>query len=74
MTVRTTQMLPESRLNFAAVTQQLNDGVRLLQSQAHNNNGVIQLCHTSCSLFNGGTLADYLGKGETSLNSKTLLH
>ncbi len=31
-----------------AVTQQLNDGVRMLQSQAHNKNGVIELCHTSC--------------------------
>ena len=30
------------------VTQQLNDGVRMLQSQAHNKSGVIELCHTSC--------------------------
>ena len=30
------------------VTQQLNDGIRMLQMQVHNNNGVIQLCHTSC--------------------------
>lgn len=32
----------------AVVTQQLNDGVRMLQSQAHNKDGMIQLCHTSC--------------------------
>jgi len=42
------------------VTQQLNDGIRMLQMQAHNNSGTIQLCHTSCSLFNGGTLQSYL--------------
>lgn len=44
------------------VTQQLNDGIRLLQLQVHDREGVIQLCHTSCSLYNGGTLEDYLGK------------
>ncbi|KAI0937269.1 hypothetical protein AcW1_001291 [Taiwanofungus camphoratus] len=43
------------------VTQQLTDGIRMLQLQAHNQSGVIQLCHTSCELLNGGTLADYLG-------------
>ncbi|KAI0039100.1 PLC-like phosphodiesterase [Auriscalpium vulgare] len=42
------------------VTQQLNDGIRMLQMQAHNLSGTIQLCHTSCSLFNGGTLQNYL--------------
>ncbi|CAK5264534.1 unnamed protein product [Mycena citricolor] len=30
------------------ITQQLTDGVRMLQSQVHNNSGTIQLCHTSC--------------------------
>ncbi|KAJ7446426.1 PLC-like phosphodiesterase [Mycena galericulata] len=42
------------------ITQQLTDGVRLLQMQAHNDSGVIQLCHTSCVLYNGGTLEAYL--------------
>ncbi|KAF8973628.1 PLC-like phosphodiesterase [Flammula alnicola] len=42
------------------LTQQLNDGIRMLQSQAHNQSGVIRLCHTSCSLYDGGTLQDYL--------------
>ncbi|KIK48394.1 hypothetical protein CY34DRAFT_798209 [Suillus luteus UH-Slu-Lm8-n1] len=42
------------------ITQQLNDGIRMLQMQAHNSNGVIHLCHTSCSLFDGGTLQAYL--------------
>ncbi|KAH9486546.1 putative secreted protein [Psilocybe cubensis] len=42
------------------ITQQLNDGIRMLQMQAHNESGVIRLCHTSCSLYDGGTLQDYL--------------
>ncbi|KAG1875526.1 PLC-like phosphodiesterase [Suillus subalutaceus] len=42
------------------VTQQLNDGIRMLQMQAHNLSGVIELCHTSCSLFDGGSLQTYL--------------
>lgn len=51
------------------ITQQLNDGVRLLQSQAHNNNGVIQLCHTSCGLYNGGPLSDYLATVKTWMDA-----
>ncbi|KAK1228512.1 hypothetical protein PQX77_008452 [Marasmius sp. AFHP31] len=47
------------------VTTQLNDGIRMLQMQAHENNGVITLCHSSCSLLNGGTLEDYLKKVKT---------
>lgn len=42
------------------ITQQMNDGIRMLQMQAHNSSGVIHLCHTSCSLFDGGTLQAYL--------------
>jgi hypothetical protein len=30
------------------VTQQLNDGIRLLQLQALNQKGTIRLCHSSC--------------------------
>ena len=30
------------------VTQQLDDGIRMLQMQTHNLGGTIQLCHTSC--------------------------
>lgn len=43
-----------------SVTQQLNDGIRMLQMQAHNKNGTIELCHTSCALLDGGSLQDYL--------------
>lgn len=51
------------------VTQQLTDGVRMLQMQAHNSSGVIHLCHTSCFLYDGGTLADYLTKVQTWMNA-----
>jgi hypothetical protein len=51
------------------VTQQLKDGVRMLQMQAHNNSGTIQLCHTSCSLFNGGTLQTYLQSVKSWMDS-----
>lgn len=37
------------------VTQQLDDGIRLLQSQGHKPptaiTGVIELCHTRCDMF-----------------------
>ncbi|KIM47796.1 hypothetical protein M413DRAFT_439473, partial [Hebeloma cylindrosporum] len=42
------------------ITQQLNDGIRMLQMQAHNASGTIKLCHSSCALYDGGTLEDYL--------------
>ncbi|KAF8665457.1 hypothetical protein AX16_000475 [Volvariella volvacea WC 439] len=51
------------------ITRQLDDGIRLLQSQAHLENGVITLCHTSCALFNGGTLEDYLRTVKTWLDA-----
>jgi len=28
---------------------QLNDGIRMLQMQAHNSSGTIELCHTDCA-------------------------
>jgi len=56
-------------LIYFSVTQQLNDGVRLLQSQVHNLSGIIQLCHTSCALFNGGPLSAYLGKVKTWMDA-----
>lgn len=42
------------------VTAQLQLGVRLLQAQAHENDGVLHFCHTSCLLFDGGPVVDYL--------------
>ena len=57
---------PFTRQNNAArnqeypVTQQLNDGIRVLQGQAHMANGTLYYCHTSCDLLNEGTVEDYL--------------
>ncbi|PYI21951.1 PLC-like phosphodiesterase [Aspergillus japonicus CBS 114.51] len=42
------------------VTDQLNDGIRMLQFQTHLINGTLYLCHTSCEMLNVGTLEDYL--------------
>jgi len=53
------------------VTQQLDDGIRMLQLQAHNQSGTITLCHTSCSFFNGGTLQSYLESVKFWMDSNT---
>ncbi|SPO46976.1 uncharacterized protein PSANT_04662 [Moesziomyces antarcticus] len=57
-----------------SVSQQLNDGIRLLQVQAHKSSNStsgsgIDLCHSSCSLENGGTLESYLTKVKTWVDS-----
>ncbi|CAN8106424.1 unnamed protein product [Discula destructiva] len=46
------------------VTDQLNDGVRFLQGQIHwpTNDTVPHFCHTTCDLFDGGPITDWLGK------------
>ncbi|KAL7626371.1 hypothetical protein AAE478_003143 [Parahypoxylon ruwenzoriense] len=41
-------------------TVALDAGLRLLQAQVHDENGVIELCHTSCSLLDAGPLVDWL--------------
>jgi hypothetical protein len=44
------------------VTDQLNDGIRMLQAQAHWENETMYFCHTSCDLLNAGTVQDQLAK------------
>ncbi|KAJ7073397.1 PLC-like phosphodiesterase [Mycena belliarum] len=51
------------------ITTQLGLGVRLLQAQAHMNGGVIHFCHTSCALFDGGTVLAYLTTVKTWLDA-----
>jgi hypothetical protein len=51
------------------IMQQLNDGIRMLQMQAHLQNGQIRLCHTSCALFDGGSLQDYLANVKSWLDA-----
>ncbi|KAI9570387.1 PLC-like phosphodiesterase [Boletus coccyginus] len=53
------------------ITQQLNDGIRMLQVQTHNLTGVIQLCHTSCSLYDGGPLSTYLATVKSWLDANS---
>jgi len=66
-----------SSTNLAAnqdynVTQQLTDGIRMLQNQAHtSDNGQIRLCHTSCLLFDGGSLSDYLTSVKSWMDANT---
>ncbi|UZJ52702.1 hypothetical protein CBS101457_002022 [Exobasidium rhododendri] len=51
-----------------SIHDQLNAGIRMLQSQAHKSTnstptGVgIDLCHTSCSIFQGGAIEYWLGQ------------
>jgi len=42
------------------VTYQLNDGIRMLSTEAHYFNDSVYLCHTSCNELNMGTLEDTL--------------
>ncbi|KZT74978.1 PLC-like phosphodiesterase [Daedalea quercina L-15889] len=53
------------------VTEQLENGVRMLQMQTHNESGTIQLCHTSCLLLNGGTLQTYLESVKSWMDDNT---
>jgi len=50
------------------ITAQLDLGIRLLQAQSHVNDGVLHFCHTSCALFDGGTVEDYLKTVKTWLD------
>jgi len=43
-----------------SVTQQLDDGVRLLQVQAHQDPAGVKLCHTNCVIHDGGLAVDFL--------------
>ncbi|KAJ7142367.1 PLC-like phosphodiesterase [Mycena epipterygia] len=51
------------------IPTQLSLGVRLLQAQAHMNGDVLHFCHTSCTLFDGGPVLDYLKLVKTFLDA-----
>ncbi|SLM40953.1 PLC-like phosphodiesterase, TIM beta/alpha-barrel domain [Lasallia pustulata] len=42
-----------------SVTQQLDDGIRMLQGQTHLVGNTLYYCHTSCDLLNAGTAQSY---------------
>lgn len=50
---------------ITSVSDQLDEGIRFLTTQTHDKDGVIQMCHTSCSLLDAGPLQDYLGTVKT---------
>ena len=41
------------------VTEQLNDGIRMLQGQTHSVDNTIYYCHTSCDILNAGSAESY---------------
>ncbi|KAF5339643.1 hypothetical protein D9758_015588 [Tetrapyrgos nigripes] len=54
------------------IPSQLSLGVRFLQSQAHEKDGELHFCHTSCVcriLFDGGLVVDYLSQVKTFLDA-----
>ncbi|KAK0392835.1 hypothetical protein NLU13_2329 [Sarocladium strictum] len=51
--------------HFFNATLALDAGLRLLQAQVHDKDGVLHLCHSSCSLLDAGPLVDWLSKIET---------
>jgi len=47
---------------------QLNLGVRMLQAQGRMNGNELHFCHTTCGLFDGGTVEIYLKKVKSFLD------
>jgi len=58
-----------ARVQEVDIPTQLSFGIRLLQAQSHMFNNVLHFCHTSCLLFDGGTVADYLTLVRTFLDN-----
>lgn len=54
---------------YTSVSAQLGQGVRFLQAQTHDKDGVVELCHTSCLELDAGTLASYLATVKTFLDA-----
>jgi len=51
------------------IPTQLQIGARALQAQAHMQDGQLRFCHTSCILFDGGPVVDYLKTVKTFLDA-----
>jgi len=58
---------------FYNATVALDAGIRLLQAQVHNSSSgnVLELCHTSCALLDGGSLETFLSKIKTWMDENT---
>ncbi|EIN06469.1 PLC-like phosphodiesterase [Punctularia strigosozonata HHB-11173 SS5] len=54
------------------IPSQLQFGARMLQAQAHTDpldDDALHFCHTSCFLFDGGLVSDYLKKVKTFMDA-----
>ncbi|PQE21154.1 PLC-like phosphodiesterase protein [Rutstroemia sp. NJR-2017a BVV2] len=56
---------------FYNVTVALSAGIRLIQAQVHNENGTLELCHTSCLLLDAGALENFLSEIKTWMDANT---
>jgi hypothetical protein len=56
---------------FYNATVALSAGIRLLQAQVHNSSGTLELCHTTCSLLDAGTLESFLSDIKTWMDANT---
>ncbi|KAE9378148.1 PLC-like phosphodiesterase [Stipitochalara longipes BDJ] len=45
---------------YESLTSQLNAGIRFLQGQTHIKNSALEMCHTTCTEEDAGTLVSYL--------------
>ncbi|EEB89085.1 hypothetical protein MPER_12864 [Moniliophthora perniciosa FA553] len=66
-----TDIFAVGRNQEVSVTVQLDLGVRFLQAQASSFRweGSLRFCHTSCILFDGGLVVDYLKKVKSWLDA-----
>lgn len=56
---------------FYNATVALSAGIRLLQAQVHNSSGTLELCHTTCTLLDAGTLESFLADIKTWMDANT---
>ncbi|CZR69796.1 uncharacterized protein PAC_19696 [Phialocephala subalpina] len=52
-------------------TKALSAGLRLLQAQVHNSSGTLELCHTTCTLLDAGSLEAWLAEIKTWMDANT---
>lgn len=52
-----------------SITEQLNGGIRYLQSQTHYVDNVLKMCHTSCALEDAGPVEKYLREVKTWMDA-----
>lgn len=58
-----------SQNQFIPVKDQLNLGVRFLQTQSHDKDGTVEMCHTNCDLLDQGSFESYLKPIKTWLDN-----